>query len=69
MLNQQFGGDLKRVLSKNGPVHEVQLISLDANGADIRTLTEGEYGVVRIGFQDKVRTFEEAEQAFHNLLK
>eukprot|EP00210_Caulerpa_lentillifera_P002306 g2214.t1 len=69
ILNQQFRDDLRRLLSRKSPVHEVHVISIDAIGADIRTRTGGEYGVVRIGFQKKVKTIEEAKQAFQNILK
>jgi len=63
-LNLKFGDDLRRVLSQKSPVHEVELISVDAIGADVRTRTGGEYGVVRVGFKTKVTTIEEAKEAF-----
>lgn len=64
----KFGDDLRRVLSQRSPVHEVELISVDAIGADVRTRTGGEFGVVRIGFKNKVTTIDEARQAFSEVV-
>ena len=64
----KFGDNLRKVLSQKSPVHEVELISVDAIGADVRTRTGGEFGVVRIGFKNKVTTIDEAKNAFSEII-
>lgn len=56
------------MLSRKKPVHEVEVISVDATGADLRTKTGGEYGVVRISFKEKIETIDQAKVAFAQVI-
>lgn len=42
------------------PVTEVQFVSIDASGADVRVRTPSDFNVQRIGFPSKVHTLAEA---------
>ena len=49
-------------------MHEVEIISVDAVGADLRTKTRGDCGVVRVGFRQKVSTIDQTKAAFTDII-
>lgn len=69
MLNEHYAESLQRAFSSNEyPVDDAAIISVDALGADVRVRSGVDFGVVRIGFDMKVRSFEDASSAVNKVI-
>ncbi|XP_062218202.1 uncharacterized protein LOC133918364 [Phragmites australis] len=69
-LNAMFSKPLKELLSAEGEVDDVALISMDSKGIDIRVRQGAQYNIQRIAFEVdySVETLEEAKQALRRII-
>ncbi|KAK3156009.1 hypothetical protein QOZ80_2AG0101590 [Eleusine coracana subsp. coracana] len=69
-LNTVFSKPLKELLSTEGEVDDVALISMDSKGIDIRVRQGAQFNVQRIAFEvdHTVETLEEAKEALRRII-
>ncbi|KAL6629827.1 hypothetical protein ACP70R_029592 [Stipagrostis hirtigluma subsp. patula] len=69
-LNAMFSKPLKKLLSTEGEVDDVALISMDSKGIDIRVRQGAQFNVQRIAYEvdRSVETLEQAKEALKRII-